>query len=317
MIAPAGTRQAGELVWDFEVAQDVRTQCRHRTTRYPLMQNKSRALNARDWPQRERERLAAIVNRELERAGVDRRYDPRTYAAMGIKKSARKSLSVDDFRREQRGEITEAGVKQAALLWAREHSKTAHKAARLQQEIDTLEARKPTRGMESDEHWALNMRRWENQLLRMRLNREIMLKNLARNRLESRSRLVPDARRSPCDRLVLHMADSMTQEIEALKLRSEEAMRAYSAAKGVLDENAVRFKEQQQGAYAARNAARRPAQNATPIPVIETPLPEPPPVMEVIPPEVAKSAADEQKRARGIRRQVMFARQRGGGGRGD
>jgi hypothetical protein len=70
--------------WDFAIMKEKRTSSRNRTRCYPHRQKKCAEVAHRDWPMHMRERFAAAVNVELEAIGLQRRYDPRSYEAMGI-----------------------------------------------------------------------------------------------------------------------------------------------------------------------------------------------------------------------------------------
>jgi hypothetical protein len=70
--------------WDFAIVKEKRTSSRNRTRSYPHRQKKCAEVAHRNWPMDIRERFAAAVNVELEAIGSQRRYDPRSYEAMGI-----------------------------------------------------------------------------------------------------------------------------------------------------------------------------------------------------------------------------------------
>ncbi len=107
---------SGELVWDFSVlatktyANDTKRIIR------PYAQNKIRGMNRPDWIPRERERFSEIANRHLERAGYDKRLDPRTHEAMGLP-PPRPHLPKTDYGRERRGLPTPRGVNLANQQW--------------------------------------------------------------------------------------------------------------------------------------------------------------------------------------------------------
>jgi hypothetical protein len=107
---------SGEPVWDFSVlatktyANDTKRIIR------PFALSKIRAMNARNWIPRERARFSEIANRHLERAGYDKRLDPRTHEAMGLP-PPRPHLPKTDYGRERRGLTTPRGVTLATQQW--------------------------------------------------------------------------------------------------------------------------------------------------------------------------------------------------------
>lgn len=70
--------------WDFAIVEERRTASRNRRRSYPHRQKKCAEVRHRDWPMYMRTRFAAAVNVELEAIGAPQRYDPRSYADMGI-----------------------------------------------------------------------------------------------------------------------------------------------------------------------------------------------------------------------------------------
>jgi hypothetical protein len=70
--------------WDFAIVKEKRTSSRNLTRSYPHRQKKCPEVAHRSWPMEIRERFAVAVNVELEAIGSPRRYDPRSYLAMGI-----------------------------------------------------------------------------------------------------------------------------------------------------------------------------------------------------------------------------------------
>lgn len=70
--------------WDFAIAEEKRTASRNRRRSYPHRQKKCAEVRHKDWPMYMRTRFADAVNAELEAIGSSRRYDPRSYADMGI-----------------------------------------------------------------------------------------------------------------------------------------------------------------------------------------------------------------------------------------
>ncbi|WP_307001501.1 MobA/MobL family protein [Sphingomonas sp. SORGH_AS_0879] len=70
--------------WDFAIVEEKRTASRNRRRSYPHRQKKCAEVRHKDWPMYMRRHFADAVNAELEAIGAPRRYDPRSYADMGI-----------------------------------------------------------------------------------------------------------------------------------------------------------------------------------------------------------------------------------------
>lgn len=70
--------------WDFAIVEEKRTASRNRRRSYPHRHQKCAEVRHKDWPMYMRTRFADAVNAELEAIGAPQRYDPRSYADMGI-----------------------------------------------------------------------------------------------------------------------------------------------------------------------------------------------------------------------------------------
>ena len=79
--------------WDFAIVEEKRTASRNRRRSYPHRQKKCAEVRHKDWPMYMRTRFAAAVNVELEAIGSRRRYDPRSYADMGIEAEPQQHLA--------------------------------------------------------------------------------------------------------------------------------------------------------------------------------------------------------------------------------
>lgn len=79
--------------WDFAIVEEKRTKSRNRRQTYPYRQKKCAEVRHKDWPMYMRTLFAAAVNVELEAIGSRRRYDPRSYEAMGIEAEPQQHLA--------------------------------------------------------------------------------------------------------------------------------------------------------------------------------------------------------------------------------
>ncbi|MEH3047188.1 MobA/MobL family protein [Sphingomonas adhaesiva] len=79
--------------WDFAIVEEKRTASRNRRRSYPHRQKKCAEVRHKDWPMYMRTRFADAVNAELEAIGSPRRYDPRSYADMGIEAEPQQHLA--------------------------------------------------------------------------------------------------------------------------------------------------------------------------------------------------------------------------------
>lgn len=79
--------------WDFAIVEEKRTASRNRRQSYPHRQKKCVEVRHKDWPMYMRTRFAVAVNVELKAIGSQRRYDPRSYADMGIEAEPQQHLA--------------------------------------------------------------------------------------------------------------------------------------------------------------------------------------------------------------------------------
>ena len=90
-----------------------------------------------------RKRYAALVNDELERAGLDRRWDPRRYDQMGITKEPGEHLGVKAAALERKGVATQVGSRNVAREFAYRMRLAEQDAATIASEtLKTLERTK-------------------------------------------------------------------------------------------------------------------------------------------------------------------------------
>lgn len=101
----------GQEVWDFEVKIPYRNKrggtykSKNGTPRMtrPYIQKKDREIHAMDFPWKMRCRFSEIVNVHLEEAGLDKRYDPRSYKEMGIEIAPTRHLGPRDAALNRQG----------------------------------------------------------------------------------------------------------------------------------------------------------------------------------------------------------------------
>ncbi|MDL5054803.1 MobA/MobL family protein [Oscillatoria laete-virens NRMC-F 0139] len=117
----------GMGVWDFEITEAFERKGVVRI-KYPYRQRKLRMVRSSDQgtdpdisgrnfiPALRRE-FARITNETLERAGVGRRYDPRTYEAMGIERTPTDHLGTKAASLEAAGVETTVGSLNAQKIW--------------------------------------------------------------------------------------------------------------------------------------------------------------------------------------------------------
>ena len=114
-------------MWDFEVEESFDRKGEIRT-RYPYRQEKLRMVNGindttdpevsgRNFIPALRREFSRITNEALERAGIERRYDPRTYKAMGIERTPTDHLGTKAAALEAAGVETTVGSLNAQKIW--------------------------------------------------------------------------------------------------------------------------------------------------------------------------------------------------------
>lgn len=98
--------------WDFTVIRYYRN---GRKQHSPFRAHKVEAVNHRDFPKKLRADYAGLVNTVAQDAGLLVRFDPRTYAQMGVLKPAGAKLHQDAHKLEVRGIPTLVGIENEAL----------------------------------------------------------------------------------------------------------------------------------------------------------------------------------------------------------
>lgn len=117
----------GYGVWDFEVTEVFERKGEIRT-RYPFRQEKLRMVrglsegadpevSGRNFIPGLRREFSRITNEALERAGIERHYDPRTYKAMGIERTPTDHLGTKAAALEAAGVETTVGSLNAMKIW--------------------------------------------------------------------------------------------------------------------------------------------------------------------------------------------------------
>lgn len=136
-------------MWDFEVAEVFERKGEIRT-RYPLRQNKLRMVrgfedgmdpeaSGRNFIPGLRRTFSQITNEALERAGIERRYDPRTYKAMGIERTPTDHLGTSAAALEAAGVETTVGSLNAQKIWGDAEREIAKRGAQRRAAIEKRE----------------------------------------------------------------------------------------------------------------------------------------------------------------------------------
>lgn len=131
--SPELEKHAGK--WDFMVPWQYVKPDRHTKTTYPFAQEKSREVTRRPFIPMLRRVLAEATNRELERAELPRRLDPRRYSEMGIHKKPDVHLGTQAARLESVGVPTDAGLQNEENQW--DHIRQNIENVRIRAERDT------------------------------------------------------------------------------------------------------------------------------------------------------------------------------------
>ncbi|MBQ0819893.1 MobA/MobL family protein [Microvirga sp. HBU67558] len=108
---------AGGELWDFEIEDEKIYKSRNRKKFRPFMQPKLREASEQPWIPQLREHWKDVSNDVMEKAGVIKRYDARSYEAMGIDLDPLKHIPSKTFNKERKGELTEDGVVLARRQW--------------------------------------------------------------------------------------------------------------------------------------------------------------------------------------------------------
>jgi hypothetical protein len=229
--------ETGDTVWDFEITETVRDKHRNKRTRRPFMQQRSRAMNHRSWIKDERHRFCATMNAVLAAAGIEKRYDPRSYRDMGIDKVARPRVSPGAYTKERRGEPTPEGIKVARQEWKEEASRlilkqklavaaAIHQANIHQRYVNHMHGAQ----FEGARRAQLHANKWKAACERHRT--AIGLYDAARytaDKLISRVRLIPPLKYTPVDKLLIKTSNVVRREEQAAFRREIEA--AYNEMK--------------------------------------------------------------------------------------
>jgi hypothetical protein len=107
----------GPEVWDFEIRQEQIYKNYTRRFINPYAQNKLREANGQAWIRTLRGHWAKVSNEVMEKVGIIKRYDARSYEAMGIQLDPLKHIPSKTFNKERKGELTEDGVVLARRQW--------------------------------------------------------------------------------------------------------------------------------------------------------------------------------------------------------
>lgn len=121
--------------WDFAVAERHRDPYGRERVRYPYRREKLRAANGQDWIDHLRRNWAKISNEILAAAGVEKRYDPRSYRKMGIARQPTAHLGTKAAALEARGEPTKTGLANAERQFADEFARLQRDFASRMSEI--------------------------------------------------------------------------------------------------------------------------------------------------------------------------------------
>lgn len=140
------TDHLAEGQWDFTAI----TPKRHRSNgkAAPFKQNKVREVSSKHWIPNLRKEYAELTNAHLERAGLDRRLDPRTYEEMGIEADPQEHLGTEQAALETRGIATSDGVENERRQWAGIIAEADARLAHTLAAIDQIYASSPHENMD-------------------------------------------------------------------------------------------------------------------------------------------------------------------------
>jgi hypothetical protein len=135
---------AAPELWDFEIEDEKVYKSRNRKKYRPFQQEKFREANGQAWIPMLREHWAKVSNEVMDRVGLVKRYDHRSYEAMGIQLDPLKHIPSKTFNKERKGELTEDGVVLARRQWqvmqdrlVTDHNKRArHRQRKLKEKTD-------------------------------------------------------------------------------------------------------------------------------------------------------------------------------------
>lgn len=109
--------KTGREVWDFEITQVNVTKDRHRHLIRPYQQSRDRETSRPGWIHGLRARWSKICNDVLATAGAGKRYDPRSYADMGLDIDPMRHIPSRAYNKERKGEETTEGIHLAVRQW--------------------------------------------------------------------------------------------------------------------------------------------------------------------------------------------------------
>ena len=102
--------ETGEQVWDFTITETYKTSSRNTKTSHPYRQNKLREFGEKGFVMGERKRFAEAVTKVMASVDPSVKFDPRSYAAMGIDVTPMKTVSriLKDRMRQGRTTVLDA-----------------------------------------------------------------------------------------------------------------------------------------------------------------------------------------------------------------
>lgn len=140
------TDHLAEGQWDFTAITPKRNRSNGKAT--PFKQNKVREVSSKHWIPNLRKEYAELTNAHLERAGVDRRLDPRTYEEMGIEADPQEHLGTEQAALETRGIATPDGIENERRQWAGILAEADARLAHTLAAIDQIYASSPHENMD-------------------------------------------------------------------------------------------------------------------------------------------------------------------------
>ncbi len=209
-----------EWCWDFEIRVETRDKKRTRVVRRPHIQNKSVVLRGRDWPGIQRERWAKAVNDVCSQAGLELRFDPRTYEQQGIEQEPRPRLSTGVFALERKGEVTEKGLAAAQAQWRERARWAANTTLAVGKRLRALEdrlSRSPRSTVDQGPTLlakVVGLGEWV-----LRQTRDVLAAEYVRERLISRLRLRHTSTLTPAEREVMDLARRLEADNSASQAR--------------------------------------------------------------------------------------------------
>lgn len=113
--------------WDFTVVEEKKDKWRNKWIDHPFAQNKAKEVSRdQKWIELLRKKLATITNDHLEKAGVQRRLDPRRHSEMGIHSNPQEHLGTKLANLEAMGIATPLGVSNEERQWDAMQRKLEH-----------------------------------------------------------------------------------------------------------------------------------------------------------------------------------------------